>query len=170
MAVQRIAALLATCILLIPAAFAEALSTESLAYLNAHNAARVALAIAPLKWNASLAQSALTWANALAIKSACKVIEYDESRRGTVGQNLYAGCCGVKTADAVQAWVNQRKDYQRGKFPKSCNAGKQCGQYTQVVWRSTKSVGCGRVDCANGWMVSVCNYYPPGNYIGQYPY
>ncbi|CAI5942465.1 unnamed protein product [Closterium sp. NIES-65] len=150
------------------AVFAEALSTESLAYLNAHNNARVTLAIAPLKWNASLAQSALSWANALAIKSACKVIGLDESRRGTVGQNLYAGCCGVKTADAVQAWVKQRKDYQRGKFPDLCQ--KQCGQYTQVVWRNTKSVGCGRVDCSNGWMVSVCNYYPPGNYIGQYPY
>ena len=49
---------------------------------------------------------------------------------------------------------------------------------TQIVWTNTTSVGCATVDCSasglanTGGNVSpyftVCNYYPPGNYEGEY--
>jgi hypothetical protein len=48
-----------------------------------------------------------------------------------------------------------------------------CGHYTQVVWRNTERVGCGYSTCqAQGFNfeVWVCNYDPPGNFIGQAPY
>jgi len=47
------------------------------------------------------------------------------------------------------------------------------------VWRSTQAVGCGVKACSTGspfgasfpnWTIVVCNYDPPGNYIGQWPY
>jgi len=48
------------------------------------------------------------------------------------------------------------------------------GHYTQVVWANTEYVGCGFYNCpsSNGWMNNMftCNYYPPGNYGGQYAY
>jgi len=41
-----------------------------------------------------------------------------------------------------------------------------------VVWKATTSVGCGRTECdgkggTQGWYV-VCEYYPPGNVIGEF--
>ena len=44
-----------------------------------------------------------------------------------------------------------------------------CGHYTQVVWANTLSVGCGVAVCPTGTIV-VCNYAPPGNYVGEKPY
>lgn len=48
------------------------------------------------------------------------------------------------------------------------------GHFTQLVWKNTNSVGCGRVDCdnsatdgASGWLV-VCEYWPAGNVIGDF--
>jgi pathogenesis-related protein 1 len=48
-----------------------------------------------------------------------------------------------------------------------------CGHYTQVVWRNTQRVGCGYSTCqSQGYTfeIWVCNYDPPGNFIGQTPY
>ncbi len=57
----------------------------------------------------------------------------------------------------------------------SCAAGKQCGHYTQLVWRDTERVGCGVANCNNvdgfgAGNLWVCNYDPPGNYVGERPY
>jgi len=49
------------------------------------------------------------------------------------------------------------------------------GHYTQVVWKSTTKIGCASKLCPAGTIVggmaswyTVCNYYPPGNFGGQY--
>jgi len=44
-----------------------------------------------------------------------------------------------------------------------------CGHYTQIVWRDTKQVGCG-VARDNRREIWVCNYDPPGNWVGHRPY
>jgi len=48
-----------------------------------------------------------------------------------------------------------------------------CGHYTQVVWKGTTMIGCAKPSgtCPQwGDNVYVCNYKPPGNYIGQIIY
>ena len=47
-----------------------------------------------------------------------------------------------------------------------------CGHYTQVMWNNTQSVGCGlRTTCTGTYATMIsCNYYPPGNYVGQRPF
>lgn len=55
---------------------------------------------------------------------------------------------------------------------------KQCGHYTQIVWRNTTHVGCATKVCDKNspfqgftrWQFWVCNYSPPGNFVGQRPY
>lgn len=52
------------------------------------------------------------------------------------------------------------------------------GHFTQIVWKSTAAVGCYTADCsATGLQgvggniqpyFTVCNYAPPGNFIGQF--
>ena len=47
------------------------------------------------------------------------------------------------------------------------------GHFTQMAWANTRYIGCGFSYCPDGsWNTYylVCNYYPGGNYGGQYPY
>lgn len=44
---------------------------------------------------------------------------------------------------------------------------KATGHFTQVVWKGSKSFGCG-LAIGNNKAFGVCNYYPPGNYLGQF--
>jgi len=47
-----------------------------------------------------------------------------------------------------------------------------------VVWRGSARLGCGVAKCSKNspfsgfpdWQLWVCNYDPPGNYVGQRPY
>lgn len=69
---------------------------------------------------------------------------------------------------AVDAWGDEgrRYDFHKGAFSEST------GHFSQLVWKGTGSVGCGRVECAGeggvlGWEV-VCEYWPAGNVEGEF--
>ncbi|CAD6220342.1 unnamed protein product [Miscanthus lutarioriparius] len=50
-------------------------------------------------------------------------------------------------------------------------ANQRAGDCRLVVWRASTAIGCARVVCSNNAGVFIiCNYYPPGNVIGQSPY
>jgi pathogenesis-related protein 1 len=77
--------------------------------------------------------------------------------------------------DAEPAWASEAGAYHYA--TNTCSA--VCGHYTQIVWRSTDFVGCGIRNCTvnspfgpgfPNWTIVVCNYKPPGNYLGQRPY
>ena len=60
-------------------------------------------------------------------------------------------------------------DYQSN----SCRRGEQCGHYTQMIWESTRKVGCARVEqnfrdkgvyTARKEELWVCHYHPAGNW------
>jgi pathogenesis-related protein 1 len=76
-----------------------------------------------------------------------------------------AGSYGV--GDAVRSWESERK-YSQGQRLDASN-WYDSGHYTQMVWRNTKEIGCGRIEC-KGQMIVVCNYYPPGNVLGEKAY
>jgi hypothetical protein len=42
------------------------------------------------------------------------------------------------------------------------------GHFTQVVWKSSKSISVGVAKGRGGTTFVVVNYYPPGNYKGQF--
>lgn len=44
------------------------------------------------------------------------------------------------------------------------------GHYTQMVWHSTRLIGCGVAECGDDTSLWVCQYYPGGNYQGQLPF
>lgn len=44
----------------------------------------------------------------------------------------------------------------------------QTGHFTQLVWESTSTVGCGARLCGTkGWYL-VCEYWPRGNVVGEF--
>lgn len=160
------------------AAVGEVSAIEVDAYLQEHNAYRRSVsppAAAPLKdlaWDAALAGSAYDWARQ------CTWGHYVD---GSYGQNLYAAAgsspsFSVTPGTAVKGWGDEKAFYSLAS--NSCAEGKVCGHYTQVVWASTDRVGCSKQRCTSGspftslatWWIVVCNYGPPGNYVGVRPY
>ncbi|WOH06910.1 hypothetical protein DCAR_0626339 [Daucus carota subsp. sativus] len=133
-------------------------------FLGPQNAARYALRMSPLKWDPKLARYAQRYANQRRKDCALK------HSNGIYGENIFWGSGkGWSPVQAATAWVEERKWYDHNS--NSCGLGQECGHYTQVVWRTTRRVGCAKVNCSGGKGVFMtCNYYPPGNYIGERPY
>src|SRR5260221_14613927 len=98
---------------------------------------------------------------------------------GPYGENLafFGGTPGT-ASQVVQAWAGARSCYTYGKLEttdscsSACSSSGGCGHYTQLVWRDTELVGWGVARCSGGGSreIWVCNFDPPGNYIGQAPY
>jgi hypothetical protein len=63
----------------------------------------------------------------------------------------------------VAMWYDEVKQYSF----RAASVSMKTGHFTQVVWRATTQVGCGRSQC-NGLDVWICQYDPPGNVQGQF--
>ena len=132
--------------------------------LAEHNRARRAVGVPALQWSDRLSQIAQEWAERLG-GDGCAM---RHSGRAGLGENLaWAAGRHLSTVEVVRMWVEEAREFDPGDGV--CDTGAVCGHYTQVVWRATKFMGCGMVSCG-GTEVWVCNYSPPGNYVGERPY
>jgi len=129
--------------------------------LAAHNSVRARVNIPPLTWSDRLADLAQGWANRLLASK-----RFAHRPASAYGENLFE-IVGARTSPVhvVYTWDSESQDYDYA----SNTCRKVCGHYTQIVWASTKQVGCGvaRDFKREVW---VCNYDPPGNWTGKRPY
>jgi len=136
--------------------------------LAAHNEKRKLHCVAPLTWSSRLAEAAQSYANE------CNFAH------GAQGENL---ANHVKIVNGVPAdpaatdreafentWYCEVNNYDFnnpqfvGGFTSNCQNVN--GHFTQVVWKDTCELGCGRATCTiNGQQGThwVCRYSPPGN-------
>jgi pathogenesis-related protein 1 len=129
--------------------------------LAAHNAVRATQAIRPLIWSDKLAARAQDWADTLLARD-----EFMHRPKSPYGENLFAiEGESASPEEVVGAWASEARDYDYA----TNRCRKVCGHYTQLVWAGTKAVGCG-VARNSRREVWVCNYDPPGNYVGKRPY
>jgi uncharacterized protein YkwD len=142
---------------------AQTRSAEPLprAMLDAHNEIRARVGVPPLVWSPQLAAVAQNWADSLI---ATHHLVHSAGNR--YGENLYAISGGAASpAQVVAAWAEEAGNYD----VRSGGCAGVCGHYTQIVWRTTRAIGCGvRRDASRE--VWVCEYDPPGNIIGYRPY
>ena len=137
--------------------------------LAAHNRERLAMGVAPLRWDPVLAQRAQQWANYLAVTG--RFEHAPERPVNPDGENIWAGSKGYFIAEQmVDGWIREKRYFKPGSFPDNSTTGRleDVGHYTQLVWRATGEVGCAR---AQSWRedILVCRYAEAGNYVGETP-
>ncbi len=122
--------------------------------LDLHNMARLEFGTPPLSWSDELATGAQQWAEHLARNG---LFEHGNSR---YGENLAQG---HHLAYAFESWYQERELYHPGaKF-------QDCGHYTQMVWGTTRRMGCGKAVINGDLAIWVCRYDPRGNIAGKKP-
>ena len=149
--------------------------------LDAHNKVRTAHNLPPLTWSDKLANYAQQWANRSAKVRNCGMKHRPQQGRYKQehGENLWwasprVWSNGLKELQpitiqrVVKDWADEQPFYDYAS--NTCKPGEQCGHYTQIVWRETTQVGCAYAQCSDKSQLWVCNYNPPGNYIGERPY
>jgi len=140
---------------------APAPSSLSRDILAVHNAVRARVRMPPLAWSDRLAARSQDWANTLLARR-----QFIHRPNSTYGENLFE-ITGATASPArvVNAWAAESRTYDY--ISNRCSG--MCGHYTQIVWGDTKEVGCA-VARGGGREVWVCNYDPPGNWVGRRPY
>ena len=129
-----------------------------------HNFWRADVGLGPLEWSDEMAILANDWA----LKLKEQKCAFKHRPNNDFGENLFMGTAGYYTAgDAIDAWGEEKADYNYNS--NKCKPRAMCGHYTQIVWKTTEKVGCAKSIC-EGNVIWVCNYDPPGNWVGQKPY
>jgi hypothetical protein len=140
-----------------------------------HDSVRAAAQPAPdpplsaLAWSDAAAGVAQGWADGCAYGH--------NPGRGALGENIAASTPpgSLSAPEVVALWADEAASYDYA----SNACSDVCGHYTQIVWRTTLRIGCGKATCPAGtspfgngqaWDLWVCDYDPPGNVAGQRPY
>ncbi|RNA32892.1 Golgi-associated plant pathogenesis-related 1-like [Brachionus plicatilis] len=135
------------------------------AALEAHNSYRDLHHAPPLTLDPKVIDVASTYADKLGYEIKSLV----HSGTPGYGENLavwYSSAetdCSAMARKFVKMWYDEISLYNYN------NPGftKETGHFTQVVWKSSTKLGCG-ISINDGKTFGVCNYTPPGNYIGQF--
>lgn len=173
-----------------PGEGAQLLPDEATQVLEAHNQWRARHRVGRLEWSTDLARYAQAWAATLVSRHPGRLIhsrdasgvlaEARELGYGGWGENLYwnspvrSSDGGVRARrdlsprEVVDGWASEVRWYDFATGSCSAPSGESCGHFTQVVWKESASVGCGRAFGADSAQVWVCSYDPPGNYQGEY--
>lgn len=136
--------------------------------VDRHNYWRRQVNIPDLSWSSELAAFAQAWADKLASEG-CNMEHRPRSGKygSSYGENIYWSSGLKNAAEAVvDSWASEKQYFDKKKG--TCKGG-VCGHYTQLVWKKTQRVGCGMARCGDE-EIWVCNYDPPGNYVGEKPY
>lgn len=124
--------------------------------LNSTNTYRTQHNATSLHWNKTLASFAAKY-----LKDEHPTCKFAHSG-GPYGENI---AMGYKNASAVvEAWGDERDEYN---FDDQ-GFSEKTGHFTQLVWKNTTSVGCGRELCGEKGWFTVCEYWPRGNVEGEY--
>ena len=132
--------------------------------LTVHNQYRHKHKAPPLKLNTELNEIAQRYAEELAAKD---IFEHSQNtwKGENIGENLYmCNGCLITGKEMTKSWYDEIKDYNF----KRATFSSQTGHFTQVVWVDSKCVGFGAAKSKSGNYYGVANYYPAGNFLGEF--
>jgi len=130
--------------------------------LSAHNSFRASHGAPAMTWSNNLAAAAQSWANG------CK-FKHSGGTLGPFGENLAAGTGSSYTANTgFDDWIAEEPQYNPN--------NPQPSHFTQVVWKGSTQLGCAVSTCEDllgagtgSTKYLVCEYFPQGNVIGNFP-
>lgn len=130
-----------------------------------HNDTRLKFGSQPLVWDRALAVSAQTYAIQLAKTG--RLAHAPREGRGITRENLGMGMLGWGSRQMMGNWLNEERNFMPGSYPNVSRTGdwQDVSHYTQMVWPTTTSLGCGMAD-GSGYRWLVCRYSPGGNKDG----
>ncbi|XP_067868879.1 GLI pathogenesis-related 2 [Heterodontus francisci] len=111
----------------------------------------------PLTLNPVISEKAEKWAKHL-LNS--KTLQHSDT---SYGENIWCqqgpGSLQVTGEEAVDSWYNEIKnyDFSAPRFQKNC------GHFTQLVWRESKEIGVGLASDGKGLTIVVAQFDPAGN-------
>lgn len=149
---------------------------ELVGITEAHNVVRAmvqtATPLPPLAWSDSLEATAKAWGMmCINMDAYPNILDHNPNRSQGhpyyVGENIHASGGTATAQGAVNNWASEKANYV---YPNGYSAA--TGHYTQIVWRTTREVGCALVNCPNIAFSStiVCDYGPGGNNGSGAPY
>ena len=134
------------------------------AALKQHNIYRAKHGVPPLALSSQLNDVAQHYAAQLARTN--QLVHSDNTQ---LGENLYtfgsSGQALPRPEAVVDRWYSEIQNYNFDK--PGFHMG--TGHFTQLVWKSSKELGMGIAQAADGTWYAVANYSPPGNISGQFP-
>ena len=132
--------------------------------LEIHNKLREKHHVQPLKLNKELCKIAENYSKELAKKNS---FEHSNNKyQGkNLGENLFM-CQGksINGYDMSQSWYDEINDYSF----KNATFKSGTGHFTQLIWKNSTDVGFGYCKNDKGIYIGVANYFPAGNYMGQF--
>lgn len=160
---------------------AATLETIRADILKRHNELRALHGVEPLERDTDLETISQQYADKTLAQNLWLV--HSENTKGgeAIGENIAVSYNSIPITsysgtDATNQWYNEIANYDFDTGKKINESGKAIGHFTQVVWKTSKKIGCGaietteKISTAGGtWYTAtiICNYYPAGNYIGQ---
>lgn len=139
--------------------------------LDAHNAARRQVGLAPMEWSAPLAAEARAYANQMSRSGHFAHSSQSPGARPQ-GENLWMGIRGAYShAEMAGSWVDEQHLYDGGTVDQAISTGTfgDIGHYTQIIWRGTRQVGCAIASNSQDDYL-VCRNLPAGNVMGASPF
>ncbi|XP_048414440.1 GLI pathogenesis-related 2 isoform X2 [Stegostoma tigrinum] len=111
----------------------------------------------PLTLNTAMSEKAEKWAKYLV---ASRTLKHSDT---TYGENIWcqqgSGSVQVTGKEVADSWYNEVKKYNFS----SPGFQKNCGHFTQLVWRESKEMGAGLASDGKGLTIVVAQFDPAGN-------
>ncbi|CAH0545884.1 unnamed protein product [Brassicogethes aeneus] len=133
-------------------------------FLKAHNIYRKLHGSQPLSLDEEICIESQIWANHLAATNT-----FETSSNEKYGENIYTISSSDPTFtitgyNPVDSWYDEVHLHDFTREPTEFSSL----HFTQVVWKSTKTLGVGVSKSEDGTIYVVANYFPPGNYQKEY--
>ncbi|XP_067001116.2 uncharacterized protein [Anabrus simplex] len=132
--------------------------------LRAHNEYRQKHGVPPLKLNKKICKYSEEWAKHLASRG-----HMEHRQNSDYGENIFCSWSSnpnhrITGREPVDNWYSEIKSHPFGREPKDLKSG----HFSQVVWRDSRELGVAVAKSRTGQIFVVCNYSPPGNFIGSF--
>ena len=139
------------------------LPVDQNAVLTLTNQYRTAHGSPPVTWDPTVATFSQNWANYMASTG-----NFAHSSSDLYGENLaqFFGSNSNFERSAINLWYAESSKYNYNN-PESNNFN-EIGHFSQLVWKSSTSVGMGIARSSSGLTFVAMNFHPPGNYFGLF--